>query len=77
MDEHANKNEKYYLLQNKIIIIGILEIIKKIHAINNADPAQIALLGLNQIYAMNKRIDYDWPSYTFYVRNFEEIKLVK
>ncbi len=54
-----------------------LEILKKIHAINSADPAQIALLGLNQIYAMNKRIDYDWPSYTFYVRNFEEIKLVK
>lgn len=51
-----------------------LTILKKIHAINNADPAQIALLGLNQIFAMNKRIDYDWPSYTFYIRNFWEIK---
>ena len=47
-----------------------LAILKKIHAINNADPAQIALFGLNQIYAMNKRIDYNWPSYTFYIRNF-------
>jgi peptide/nickel transport system substrate-binding protein len=53
-----------------------LKILKKIHKINNADPAQIALLGLYQIYAMNKRIDYNWPSYTFYVRDFWEIKRV-
>lgn len=54
-----------------------LKVLKKIHAINNADPAQIALLGLNQIYAMNTRIDYNWSSNTFYVRNFENIKRVK
>ena len=53
------------------------EILKKIHAINNADPAQITLLGLNMIYAMNKRIDYNWNSTIHYLGNFETIKLVK
>ncbi len=54
-----------------------LDLLKKIHDINNADPAQIALLGLNQIYAMNKRIDYNWESWTSYFRKLESIKRAK
>lgn len=54
-----------------------LSVLKKIHEINNADPAQITLFGLNTIYALNKRIDYNWPAETHYVRNFETIKRVK
>lgn len=54
-----------------------LALLKKIHEINNADPAQIALLGLNQIYAMNKRIDYTWESWTHYFRKLESIKKVE
>jgi len=54
-----------------------MELLKKIHSINNADPAQIALLGLNQIYAMNKRIDFNWQSWTHYFRSLESIKKVK
>ena len=54
-----------------------LAILKKIHAINNADPAKIILMGLNQIYAMNKRIDYEWTPDQFFLRSFENIKRVK
>ncbi len=53
------------------------EILKKIHAINKADPAQIVLMGLNQIYAMNKKIDFDWNAMTQYMRSFERIKRVQ
>jgi ABC-type transport system substrate-binding protein len=54
-----------------------LAILKKIQEINNADPAQITLLGINQIYAMNKRIDYTWESWRHFFRGFESIKKVK
>lgn len=51
-----------------------VELLKKIHLINNSDPAQIALLGLKQIYAMNKRIDYEWESWRHFFRGMELIK---
>ena len=54
-----------------------LALLKKLHQINNADPAQIAVLGLNQIYAMNKRIDYNWESWRQFFRGFERVKKVK
>ena len=54
-----------------------LALLKQIHDINDADPAQIALLGLNQIYAMNKRVDYNWESWTGYFRGLQNIKRAK
>jgi len=54
-----------------------LEILKQIHAINNADPGIIALFGLNEIYAMNRRIDYSWVSGAIFPGYLYRTKLVK
>jgi peptide/nickel transport system substrate-binding protein len=53
-----------------------LAIIKKIHTINNNDPAQIPLLGLKMIYAMNKRIEFTWDDTSHYPRGFYNIKVL-
>ncbi|MBW1814098.1 MAG: ABC transporter substrate-binding protein [Deltaproteobacteria bacterium] len=54
-----------------------LVILKKIHIILNEEPSSISLFGLNQIYAMNDRIDYTWPTGSGYIINMHQIKIVK
>jgi peptide/nickel transport system substrate-binding protein len=54
-----------------------ISILKNIHQINFNDPGQVPLFGLNMIYAMNKRIDYDWNSSQMYLAQVEKIKLLE
>jgi len=52
-----------------------LAILKKIHAIIAKEPSSIALYGLNQIYAMPKRIDYTWTPKAIQPFNLTRIKV--
>ncbi|MBW2182100.1 MAG: hypothetical protein JRG81_17285 [Deltaproteobacteria bacterium] len=54
-----------------------LSILKKIHRINNSDPANIPLYGLNMIYGMNRRLDYNWMPGTVELFGLENIKIKK
>ena len=54
-----------------------LEILNRIHAINNSDPGSISLFGLNEIYAMSRQIDYTWISGGIYPAYLYKTKLVK
>ena len=54
-----------------------ISILKNIHKINFNDPGQVPLFGLNMIYAMNKRIDYEWNSSQMYLAQVEKIKLLE
>ena len=55
--------------------IGML---RKIAAITHDDPAYAALFGLEHIYALSDRIDYEWAPYvSAYPRNFWDIKMLK
>jgi peptide/nickel transport system substrate-binding protein len=54
-----------------------LSILKKIHQLNNSDPANIPLYGLNMIYGMNKRIDYTWRTGTVELFDLDKIKITK
>ena len=54
-----------------------LEILNKIHEINNADPGNISLFGLHSIYAMNRRINYTWVSGSIYPADLYKAKLIK
>ena len=54
-----------------------LIIINQIHELLRAEPAGIILSGLNQIYAMQDRIDYLWLPYNSYIFSLHRIKMVK
>jgi ABC-type transport system substrate-binding protein len=54
-----------------------LEILKKIHEINNTDPGVIALFGLNIVYAMNRQVDYTWVPGALYPEANWNTKLIK
>jgi len=54
-----------------------ISILKNIHEINFNDPGQVPLFGLNMIYAMNKRIDYEWNSSQMYLAQVEKIKFLE
>lgn len=55
--------------------IGML---RKITAMTHDDPSHVALFGLEQIYALSNRIDYEWaPNIAGYPRNFWDIKMLK
>jgi len=54
-----------------------LSILRKIHQVNNRDPANIPLYGLNMIYGMNKRIDYTWRAGTVELFDLDKIKIAK
>ena len=55
--------------------IGML---RKIAAITHDDPAHAALFGMELIYALSDRIDYEWPpNIAAYPRNFWDIKMLK
>lgn len=54
-----------------------LAILKKIHAILTKEPSSIPLYGLNQIYAMRTRIDYNWTPKAPLPFNLYRIQMVK
>jgi len=54
-----------------------LAILKKIHAILAKEPSSIPLYGLNQIYAMQTRIDYTWTPKSAFPFNLTRIKMMK
>jgi peptide/nickel transport system substrate-binding protein len=54
-----------------------LAVLKKIHAIITKEPSSIPLYGLNQIYAMQTRIDYTWTPKAGFPFNLTRIKMVK
>ncbi len=54
-----------------------LEILKKIHQLNNADPGSIPLFGLHSIYAMNRKIDYTWIHGSLYPEGLYSTKFIK
>jgi len=54
-----------------------LAIIKKIHDYLTEEPGGPVLFGLNQIYAINKRIDYTWTAQDNNPYHLQRIKIVK
>jgi len=54
-----------------------LAILKNIHTILLKEPNSVPLYGLNQIYAMQNRIDYTWTPRNGYLLHLERIKIVK
>ncbi|MBW2063093.1 MAG: ABC transporter substrate-binding protein [Deltaproteobacteria bacterium] len=52
-------------------------ILKKMHLLLREDPDIIPIFGLNMIYAMQDRIDYDWVPVTGEIAHFWNIKIVK
>jgi hypothetical protein len=42
------------------------------------DPSGVALFGMEQIYALSNRIDFEWaPNIAGYPRNLWDIKMLK
>ena len=54
-----------------------LAALKKIHAIITKEPSSIPLYGLNQIYAMQTRINYNWTPKSAFPFNLQRIKVLK
>ncbi len=54
-----------------------LGIFKKIHRINNTDPGNIPLYGLNMIYGMNRHVDFTWMPGTLEALGLEKVKILK
>jgi len=54
-----------------------LAILKRIHQLQEEEPGGVVLFGLNEIYAMTNRIDYNWLPRTDNVYNLYRIKVLK
>ncbi|MBU1195695.1 MAG: ABC transporter substrate-binding protein [Proteobacteria bacterium] len=53
------------------------ELLAKIHKIWVDDPGSIVLFGLDLIYAMRSKIEYNWTPNEVYPNNFQNIKIIK
>ncbi len=54
-----------------------LALLNELHALLREEPSAPVLFGLNEIYAMQDRIDYDWLPGDSFVLNVNRIKIVK
>lgn len=54
-----------------------LAILSRIHQLLREEPAGPVLFGLNEIYAMTDRIDYDWLPMEAFLFNLQRIKVLK
>jgi ABC-type transport system substrate-binding protein len=54
-----------------------LAMLKKIHQTLREEPAGAILFGLNEIYAMSDRIDYNWLPMEAFLFNLQRIKILK
>jgi peptide/nickel transport system substrate-binding protein len=54
-----------------------LVLLNELHALLRDEPSAPVLFGLNQIYAMQDRIDYDWQPGDSFVFGVNRIKIVK
>jgi hypothetical protein len=55
-----------------------IKMLRKIAAMTHADPHHTALFGMEQIYALSNRIDFEWaPNIAGYPRNLWDIKMLK
>lgn len=52
-----------------------LKLLQTIHRYLNDEPSTITLFGLSQIYAMNKRIEYEWTNVSSYLQHLSRIKM--
>jgi len=54
-----------------------LAILKKIHQLLREEPGGTILYGLNEIYAMSDRIEYNWLPMEAFLFNLQRIKVLK
>lgn len=55
-----------------------IKMLRKIAAMTHDDPSGVALFGMEQIYALSNRIDFEWaPNIAGYPRNLWDIKMLK
>ena len=54
-----------------------LVLLNELHSLLRDEPSAPVLFGLNQIYAMQDRIDYDWQIGDSFVFGVYRIKIVK